>query len=215
MYQHLYEPPPLLPPTIPLRVRLQVERLLVKAPQGRPAGALSVQQALETALTEEAEGGTQRTVVLEAQQGVARAEAEGGTGVGRPPVEAEQETIAPQALSQPATVVQPQPRAVSTRGLRGSALWRYGAAGGVLVLALVIGGQWYRSRQPGEAARQQPAVEQGVSEQKTQPPQAETRQATQAEPERKREKERGQQEEVAKPPLRDQPPQQEAKYKSP
>lgn len=201
MYQHLHEPPPLLPPMIPLGVRLQVERLLVKAPQGRPADALSVQRALETALAEEAEGGTKSTVVLKAEQGAAQAEAEGGTGVGHPPVEAGQETIAPKTVIQPATVVQPRSRAVSTRSrTRSRALRRYGAAGGVLVLALVIGGQWYRSRQPAEEAWQ--------------PPEA-ARQASQAEPGSKGEKEREQQEEVAKPPLRDQQPQQEAKGEPP
>jgi len=115
MYQHLHEPPPLLPPPIPQGIRLLVEQLLVKAPQGRPATALQVRQMLEAALTEEGDGGTQSTVVLDYNQNAAPAEVEGGTGVRRLPVEAGQETLAPKTVMQPATVVQPRSSVVSTR----------------------------------------------------------------------------------------------------
>ena len=51
MYQHLDEPPPPLPPSVPIGVRLQVEWLLA-TPEEPPANALQVRQALEAALQE-------------------------------------------------------------------------------------------------------------------------------------------------------------------
>ena len=44
--KHVEEPPPPLPATIPVGIRTQIERLLAKAPQDRPADALRVRQAL-------------------------------------------------------------------------------------------------------------------------------------------------------------------------
>ena len=59
--QHLGMSPPLLPATVPAGVRAQVERLLAKAPQQRPADALSVRRALEAAWDQEEE---RPTVIL-------------------------------------------------------------------------------------------------------------------------------------------------------
>lgn len=47
MYQHLQQPPHPLPPSIPMGIRLEVERLLAKTPEERPASALIVRRALE------------------------------------------------------------------------------------------------------------------------------------------------------------------------
>jgi len=50
MGQHLQLPPPPLPDTVPLVVRKEVEKLLAKKPEERPAEALSVKTALEFTL---------------------------------------------------------------------------------------------------------------------------------------------------------------------
>jgi len=47
MYQHLHEPPPPLPDTIPLGLQKLVAQLLAKDPQDRPQHALLVRQTLE------------------------------------------------------------------------------------------------------------------------------------------------------------------------
>ncbi len=178
MYQHLHEPPPLLPPAIPQGIRVLVERLLAKASQGRPATALQVRQMLAAALTGEVEGGTQSTILPDDNQNATPAEAEGGTEGKHLLVEAGQETLAPKTVIQPATVIQPRARAVSTRTRPSRrAPWRYGAAGGLLVLAVMLGARWYYSPQQADETQQPSAVEQGVAEQQIQLPQAESRQA--------------------------------------
>lgn len=167
MYQHLHELLPLLPPTVPAGIRVQVERLLVKAPQGRPDNALSVCQALEAALRGEDD---RRTIVLTEPQRATRApgELEDRAGMGSAPSVIEEETIVPRTLLQPATMVQPQVKKAeatkhATRGLR---LWRYGAAAGsLLLLGLVLGGLWDHFRQPIEEMQPQSTEEQRVTEQ--------------------------------------------------
>jgi serine/threonine protein kinase/tetratricopeptide (TPR) repeat protein len=198
MYQHLHEPPLPLPASIPSGVRLQVERLLAKTPQERPADALVVRQALEAVVSGE---DTRSTVILEDLQNASLAETEVMPGMGQFPAEAEHETLAPRTQLQPATVVQPRSRAVAPRSrARGTTLWRYGAAAGsLLVLGLVIGGLWARFQPLVEEARQQPEGEQQVTATQTPPPIKEARQTPPAEPER------------TQPPSQDQQPQQQAK----
>lgn len=141
MYQHLHEPPPPLPESIPLGVRLQVEWLLAKAPEDRPANALQVRQALEAALTGEE---ARSTIIFSERQSAAPALVgpEERQRTGELPVVVEQETVVPRTLLQPATVVQPQARAEATQSAaRGRPLWLYGVvAGGVIRLGLALGG---------------------------------------------------------------------------
>ncbi|MEW6300221.1 MAG: formylglycine-generating enzyme family protein [Thermodesulfobacteriota bacterium] len=61
MYQHLHQPPPPLPATVPAHIRAQVHLLLAKTPQGRPSDALSVCRAFAAALTDE---DTRDTIVI-------------------------------------------------------------------------------------------------------------------------------------------------------
>ena len=65
MYQHLHTPPPLLPSSIPAEIRVQVERLLRKAPQERPPDALSVRRALDADV---AGGDEQSTILLKEEK---------------------------------------------------------------------------------------------------------------------------------------------------
>jgi formylglycine-generating enzyme required for sulfatase activity len=58
IYQHVQQPPPALPGSVPVGIRTLVQRLLAKTPQDRPADALRVRRALETVLTEEDGGDT-------------------------------------------------------------------------------------------------------------------------------------------------------------
>ena len=67
MYQHLTQPPPPLPTTIPAEIRSLIGRLLAKEPADRPQDALVVSQTLKTALAGAQE---EKTIILQAAEEV-------------------------------------------------------------------------------------------------------------------------------------------------
>jgi serine/threonine-protein kinase len=175
MYQHLHAAPPPLPESIPLGVRLQVEWLLAKEPHERPANALQVRQALEAALRGEDE---RSTIILAEQQSAAPvlAEPEKRQRTGELPGVVEQETIVPRTLLQPATMVQPQPKAEAIQAAtRGMSWWLYGVGAiSVVLLGLVFGGLWDHVRQPPIEKPQPSVTKQEEVVTKSKPPPVET-----------------------------------------
>lgn len=69
MYQHLEGAPRPLPEIIPVGIRLQVEKMLAKSPDQRPANATIIRRALEEALANSEEG--QRTLLLPPEGAIA------------------------------------------------------------------------------------------------------------------------------------------------
>ncbi|MBI3301123.1 MAG: hypothetical protein HYZ72_03460 [Deltaproteobacteria bacterium] len=132
MYQHLQNPPPLLPDTIPAGIRTQVERLLAKTPQERPANALLVRQALEAALS----GNDEQTATWTDGKSAALAETEVAARMAQQPVKSE-----PAFISHQRETGQGQGGAPVQSRARRPALWLYGTAGGLMVLALLLAGQ--------------------------------------------------------------------------
>ncbi|MGE0825712.1 MAG: serine/threonine-protein kinase [Candidatus Binatia bacterium] len=105
MYQHLTQPPPPLPPTIPPAIRSMVERLLAKEPADRPQDALTVSQALESALREREE----KTVILKgAEDEVTELLASSGKGL----AQEEQPMQVVPSLAQPERDTVPAPGAL-------------------------------------------------------------------------------------------------------
>lgn len=151
MYQHLQGAPRPLPLEIPVGIRLQVERLLAKAPEDRPANALQLRQALEQALTGEDE---QRTIILPAGSIPSIREPGGSTnGISASQTSA---SLGSQAASLAQSLFSQNVAATSSTTTPRSSRTLIG--GGLIVLALVGGGWWYRSSQLTPSPEQQSSL---------------------------------------------------------
>lgn len=170
MYQHLQNRPRPLPPSIPAGIGQQVERLLAKTPQERPANALLVRQALEAALAREED---QATIILQSEARTSdqsriasEVAASNGSPAGAPSAQA-------RISSAPAEFTSSQSAAPSIdRKTYWASPYGYKIIGGLILLVLVSGGLWYRrSLKLSPAIPQQTqaeaAIQQGQEKQET------------------------------------------------
>jgi ankyrin repeat protein/serine/threonine protein kinase len=145
MYQHLEGAPRPLPDAIPVGIRLQVEKMLAKAPQQRPANATIIRRAFEQALASSEEG--QRTILLPAQN--ANAEQQGRNGIVSTRGDAPQNSSSTGNGSSSSlgrfTLSYDSPTSSEKKEVGISA--RTVVVGGLIAVAVVGGGLWYWPRQ--------------------------------------------------------------------
>ena len=145
MYQHLEGAPRPLPDAIPVGVRLQVEKMLAKTPQQRPANATIIRRALEQALASSEEG--QRTILLPVQNSTP--EHQGRNGTAAPTQDAPQNSSSTGNGSSSSlgrfTLSYNSPTSSAKKEVGISA--RTIMVGGFIAVAVVGGGLWHWPRQ--------------------------------------------------------------------
>jgi uncharacterized protein len=147
MYQHLEGAPRPLPDAIPVGIRLQVEKMLAKAPQQRPANATIIRRAFEQALASSEEG--QRTILLPVQNTDAEQQGKNGNGIVATRGDAPQNSSSTGNGSSSSlgrfTLSYNSPTSSEKKEVGISA--RSIVVGGLITVAVVGGGLWYWPRQ--------------------------------------------------------------------
>jgi ankyrin repeat protein len=145
MYQHLHNPPRPLPVTIPTGIRKQIEHMLAKSPQERPANATLIRRALEVALTDTEE---QQTILLRGEE-----DAFAQTRLRQDPEEAKNSNRTPSRTQHPETFASTHTTEKSHTPVQAEQKkWqkpfqRSRILGGVALVAALSGGWWYQHGQ--------------------------------------------------------------------
>ena len=145
MYQHLEGAPRPLPDAIPVGIRLQVEKMLAKASQRRPANATIIRRAFEQALTSSEEG--QRTILLPVQNTSAEQQEKNGIVATRGDAPQNSSSTGNGSSSSLGrfTLSYNSPTSSEKKEVGISA--RTIVVGGLIAVAVVGGGLWYWPRQ--------------------------------------------------------------------